>query len=155
MILDTTKPSPAQVDALLEEWRLDAKIDKLEPADEIRKIPTLHAKYVNILSVHRRAFKEGERRISKLKRLKYEYYNGKLDQETMKKLEWPPFLYTLKSGELPIYLESDKELLHAKAVQAVHEEIMDIAERIIKELGSRTYQLKDIISWEKFISGAH
>jgi hypothetical protein len=155
MILDISKPSPAQVDALLEEWNKDAKIDKLEPADELRKIPMLHAKYINILSVHRRAFKENERRNTKLRRIKYEYYMGRLDQETLKKYNWQPFLYVLKTGDLAMYMESDSDLLNAKAVLAIHEEMMDLCERIIKELGSRTYQLKDVIAWEKFISGGH
>lgn len=155
MILDISKPSTAQVDALLEEWNKDAKIDKLEPADELRKIPMLHAKYINILSVHRRAFKENERRNTKLRRIKYEYYMGRLDQETLKKYNWQPFLYVLKTGDLAMYMESDSDLLNAKAVLAIHEEVMDLCERIIKELGSRTYQLKDVIAWEKFISGGH
>jgi hypothetical protein len=155
MILDISKPSTAQVDALLEEWKTDAKINRLEPADELRKIPMLHAKYINILSVHRRAFKENERRNTKLRRIKYEYYMGRLDQETLKKYNWQPFLYVLKTGDLAMYMESDSDLLNAKAVLAIHEEMMDLCERIIKELGSRTYQLKDVIAWEKFISGGH
>ena len=154
MNLDTKSPSTEQVDALLAEWAKDAVMDKLEPANELRKIGSLHSKYLTILSTHRRAFKEGQRRMDKLRKLKYEYYMGRLDQATLAKYGWQPFLYTLK-GDLATYMESDKELVNAKAVIAIHEEIMDLAERIIKELGSRTFQLKDIISWEKFISGAH
>ncbi len=155
MILDVNSPSPAQVDALLEMWKADAKVDRLEPADEMRKIPSLHAKYLNILSVHRRAGQEGERKIGKLRRLKYEYYNGRLDQPTLEKFGWQPFPYTLKTGDLAMYLESDKEMLHAKAVVGVHEEIVAVCESIMKELNSRTWQLKEIVGWEKFISGAH
>lgn len=154
MNLDTKNPSTEQVDALLAEWAKDAVMDKLEPANELRKIGSLHSKYLTILSTHRRALKEGQRRMDKLRKLKYEYYTGRLDQPTLAKYNWAPFLYTLK-GDLNTYMEADKEMVNAKAVLAVHEEIMDLAERIIKELGSRTFQLKDIISWEKFISGAH
>lgn len=154
MNLDTKAPSTEQVDSLLAEWQKDAVMDRLEPANELRKIGSLHSKYLTILSTHRRAFKEGERRMGKLRKLKYEYYMGRLDQAALAKYGWQPFLYTLK-GDLATYLESDKDIVNAKAVLAVHEEIMDLAERIIKELGSRTFQLKDIISWEKFISGAH
>lgn len=154
MNLDTKAPSTEQVDSLLAEWQKDAVMDRLEPANELRKIGSLHSKYLTILSTHRRAFKEGERRMGKLRKLKYEYYMGRMDQTALAKYGWTPFLYTLK-GDLATYLEADKDIVNAKAVLAVHEEIMDLAERIIKELGSRTFQLKDIISWEKFISGAH
>jgi hypothetical protein len=150
--MKVSAPSEEQVDALLEEWATDAKMDKLEPAEELRKIPVLHAKYLNILSSHRRALRTGERKVAKLKRLKHEYYTGRLDQETLTKCQWAPFPYTLK-GDLSTYMESDKDLLNGRAVLAVHEEILDICERILKELASRTFALKDIVKWEIFIAG--
>jgi hypothetical protein len=152
MKIDTSKVSEEQVDALLEEWAGDAKMDKLEPAEELRKVPVLQAKYMNILSSHRRALRAAERKIAKLKRLKHEYYTGRLDQDTLEKCQWQPFPYTLK-GDLVTYMESDKDLLNGKAVLAVHEEILDICERILKELNSRTFALKDIVKWEMFIAG--
>ena len=150
--LDPTAPSVAQIDALLAEWQKDAVLNILEPDIELRKISPLHAKYLTILSSHRRALKEGERRLTKLKRLKYEYYCGRLDKITLDKYGWSPFPFTLK-GDLATYMDSDKELVNARSVLAIHEEVMDITERILKELGSRTFQLKDIISWARFTSG--
>lgn len=154
MILDAKKPSPEQIAALLEEWKKDATMDRLEPSQELKKIGSLHAKYLHILSNHRQALKECDRRLVKLKRVKYEYFTGRLDQETMKNLGWPIFPYTLK-GDLATYMDSDADLLNAKKVISIHEEIVDLCERIIKELGSRTFQLRDIIAWERFISGGH
>jgi hypothetical protein len=154
MILDTSHPSTAQVDALLTEWQKDSALNRLEPSAELQKIGSLHSKYLLILSAHRRTFQEGERRVFKLRRLKYEYYSGRLDKDTLDKYGWPPFPYTLK-GDLNTYLDSDKDLLNAKIVQNIHEEIVDICERILKELGSRTFALRDIIKWEMFIQGTH
>ena len=154
MILDTTAPSKAQVDALLEEWKADSKIDKLELSSELRKIPSYHSKYIQILSTHRSAFKEGERRLAKLRRIKYEYYTGRLDQIALAKYGWQSFPFTLK-GDLSTYMDSDKDLLNARAVLSVHEEVVTVCESIIKELNNRTWQLKEICGWEKFISGSH
>src|SRR5574340_821675 len=97
MILDVKAPCQEQVDALMIEWKKDAVMDRLEPTSELKKIGSLHAKYLNILSVHRRALKECERKLVKLRRVKYEYYTGRLDQDTLKKYGWPPFPFTLKS----------------------------------------------------------
>lgn len=152
MILDTKKPSQAQIDALLREWEKDAKLDHLEPSDELKKIGSLHSKYLSILSAHRRAFKEASRTFAKLKRIKYEYYTGKLDADTLKQYGWQPFLYTLK-GDLALYMDSDPDILGAKRLLDIHEEITQICESIIKELGARTWQLKEICGWEKFIRG--
>ena len=106
MLLDVKNPSQAQVDALHIEWAKDAKMDRLEPSQELKKIGSLHAKYLNILSAHRRAFKEGERRYAKLRKVKYEYYMGRLDQSILVKYNWPPFPFTLK-GDLSTYMDSD------------------------------------------------
>lgn len=152
MILDVEHPSQDQIKALLAEWKVDAAMDRLEPSTELKKIGSLHAKYLTILSTHRQALKTGERKIYKLKRLKTEYYNGRLDQATLAQYGWQQFPYTLKY-ELTTYLDGDRDMIHAKQVVGIHEEIVDLCERIIKELGSRTFQLKDIIQWERFISG--
>jgi len=154
MILDTKAPSTAQVDALLEEWKTDSKIDKLELSSELRKIPSHHSKYIQILSTHRQAFKEGKRRLAKLRRIKYEYYTGRLDQVSLTKYGWQSFPFTLK-GDLNTYMDSDKDLLNAEAVLSIHEEVVTVCEAIIKELNNRTWQLKEICGWEKFISGSH
>ena len=155
MILDVDKPSIEMVDALLAEWKTDSAMDCLEPSNELRKIGSLHSKYLTILSTHRRAFKRGERTYLKLRRIKYEYYQGKLDQDALTRYKWQPFPYSLKAGEITTYLETDSDILNAKKVLDIYEECMDVSERILKELGSRTYQLKDIVSWERFIAGVH
>lgn len=152
MLLETKKPSQEQIDTLLEEWKKDAKLDHLEPSQELKKIGTLHSKYLTILSTHRRAFKEVTRTFYKLKRVKYEYYTGKLDGDTLKKYNWAPFPYTLK-GDLGVYMDSDPDILSAKRLLDIHEEIVENCQSILKELSSRTYQIRDIVAWERFIGG--
>jgi hypothetical protein len=154
MILDTKNPSSEQVDALLAEWATDAKMDRIEISSELKKIGSLHSKYLTILSAHRRALKEKERIYHKLYRVKYEYYTGRLDQDTLKKNNWQPFPYTLKS-DISTYMNSDPDILNAKRVLGIHEEVLEICQMILKELGSRTFQLKDISQWERFIAGVH
>lgn len=129
-------------------------MDKLEPANELRKIGSLHAKYLTIISSHRRAFQEGERKYAKLRRIKYEYYSGRLDLDTLTKYGWPPFPFTLKA-DMATYMDADSDILNAKQVLGVHAEIVECAQSIIKELNNRTWQLKEVCGWEKFISGAH
>jgi len=154
MILETKNPTQAQIDALLEEWKKDSKLDPVALDKALSVTGSLHSKYMTILSVHRRAFKEANRVFAKLKRIKYEYYSGRLDQEALKKYNWTPFPYTLK-GDFATYLESDPDILSAKRILDIHEEIVEICQSIIKELGARTYQLRDLLSWEKFIAGSH
>jgi len=141
-----------QLDDLLEMWRADSVIDRTEPGKALINIPQLHSKYLNILSRHRLLSKESEFKYNKMKKLKWEYYTGKLDQDQLDKHGWEPFPFVLKS-ELTTYLESDDDINKHIAQKIVHDEIVDVCSSILKELNSRTFQLRDFIQWERFIQG--
>lgn len=141
-----------QLDELLEEWRKDSDIDRTEPGKALLDIPKLHSKYLNILSKHRLLAKEAEFKYNKWKKLKWEYYTGKLDDDDLQKYGWEPFPFVLKS-DITTYLESDEDLNKHLAAKAVHDEIVEVCGSILKELNSRTYQLRSFIDWEKFIQG--
>jgi len=107
---------------------------------------------LNILSRHRLLSKEAEFKYNKMKKLKWEYYTGKLDDDDLKKYEWDPFPYVLKS-DLSTYMESDEDLNKYSAQKIMHDEIVEVCTAILKELNSRTFQLRDFIAWERFIQG--
>ena len=141
-----------QLEELLEMWRKDSEIDRTEPGKALLDIPKLHSKYLNILSKHRLLAKEAEFKLQKMRRLKWEYYTGKLDDEELQKYGWSPFPFVLKS-DITTYLESDEDLNKYSAQKVMHEEIVELCQAILKELNSRTYQLRDYIAWERFIQG--
>ncbi len=87
-----------------------------------------------------------------MKRLKWEYYTGKLDDEQLGQYGWEPFPYVLKS-EITTYLESDEDINKYIAMKTVNDEIVELCQSIMKELNSRTFQLRDYIAWERFIQG--
>jgi hypothetical protein len=142
----------SKLDDLLEMWSKDTQIDRTEPGKALLDIPKLHSKYLNILSSHRLAMKDAEFKYNRMKKLKWEYYTGKLDDESLKKHGWEPFPFVLKS-DITTYLESDEDLNKYLAQKAMHQEIVTVCESIMKELGARTFQLRDYITWEKFIQG--
>lgn len=141
-----------QLDELLEMWRQDSQIDRTEPSKELLKIPQLHSKYLNILSRHRLLSKDAEFKCNKMKRLKWEYYTGKLDDDQLKQYGWEPFSFVLKS-EINTYLESDEDINKYLANKILHDEIVDVCTSIMKELNNRAWELKSYIDWEKFIQG--
>jgi hypothetical protein len=87
-----------------------------------------------------------------MKKLKWEYYTGKLDDDQLEEHGWKPFPFILKS-DITTYLDSDEDLNKYLANKALHDEIVDLCTIILKELNSRTFQLRDYISWQKFIQG--
>ena len=142
------------IEDIMKYWDADSVIDSTEPGKELIKVPTLHNKYLKILVKHKLAVKRINFEYSKLRRLKEEYYNGSLSQEELEENGWEPFLLNIKTKMgVEKYLESDKDLIKVLEKKIHHDEAIFICESILQELKSRTYQLKDYISWERFIGG--
>ena len=64
----------------------------------------------------------------------------------------PNFSFVLKS-DINAYLEGDLDLIKMLEKKVYHEECVSVLESILNELKQRTWQLRDFISWEKFIGG--
>ena len=141
-----------QLNDLLEMWRQDADIDRTEPGKALLDIPKLHSKYLNILSKHRLLAKEALFKYNKMKKVKWEYYTGKMSQEELAEYGWEPFQFTLKS-DITTYLESDNDLIKLLEKKVYHDESVSVLEAILGELKQRTWQLRDFINWERFIGG--
>jgi len=142
----------SKLDDLLAEWAKDSNIDRTEPSKALLDIPKLHSKYLNILSAHRLSIRDAEFKYNRMKKVKWEYYTGKLGDDDLKKYGWEPFPFVLKS-DITTYLEADEDLSKYLAQRRMHEEIVEVCQSIMKELSARTFQLRDFISWEKFIQG--
>lgn len=142
------------IESIITQWEKDSIVDTTDPGKEIIHIPVLHSKYNKYLSLHNLSAKKCGLEISKLKKLKWLYYTGKLDREELEKLGWEPFRFTLKS-DISVYVEGDGDLSNLKRRQAYHEEAASFCIYVMKELNNRTWQLKEFINWEKFQQGAH
>jgi len=142
----------SKLDDLLAMWAKDAEIDRTEPGKALLDIPKLHSKYLNILSSHRLLIRESEFKYNRMKKIKWEYYTGKLDDDELKKYGWEPFPFVLKS-DITTYLEADEDLTKYLAQKRMNEEIVEVCQSIMKELSARTWELRSFIDWEKFIQG--
>lgn len=142
------------LEQIIKLWDEDSVIDSTEPGKELLKIPTLHNKYLKILVKHRLANKRINFEYSKLRKVKEEYYNGSLSEEELTENGWEPFLLNLKTKQgIERYIESDKDLIRLLEKKMHHDEAIAVCESILQELKSRTFQLRDYISWERFIGG--
>ena len=137
---------------VLKLWDTDSVIDQTEPSKELIRIPVLHAKYVKILTAHKIASKKAHFDYLRMRKVKWEYFTGKLSQEELEEYGWEPFQFALKS-DITTYLEADKDLIKLLEKKVYHEEAISVIESIMNELKQRTWQLRDFISWEKFVAG--
>jgi len=140
------------LEQILKNWERDAEIDQTEPGKELIKIPTLHNKYLSILTKHKIASKKAHFDYLRMRKIRLDYYAGRMSQEELQEYGWEPFSFVLKT-DVNAYLEADDNLIKLLEKKVYHEEAVSVIESIMSELKSRTFQLRDFISWEKFIGG--
>lgn len=144
------------IEELLEMWTEDAKIDQIEAGEELLKIPRLHSKYLRVLAEATAYARKVEREYSKARKIMFEYYSGDLNNpDDLERYGFEePMQRTIIKQNMPMYLDSDKKLNAILAKKAEAEQIVDACTSIMKELNSRTYQLRAFIDWEKLNRGA-
>lgn len=145
-----------KLDTIIEYWKTDSKIDESKPHQELVNTPLLHAKYVEILSQHRLAAQKAKFDHARMKKVRREYYLGNLAKETLDEYGWDQFdLKIGTKGNIDTYLEADDFLIKILEKKAYYEECVFICEAIIKELHSRTFQLKEYCTHQRFLQGAY
>lgn len=142
-----------KLEEISQEWIKDSKIDTTELDIESIKIPQLHSKYLKIYFEERRKLKALEFQSKELFLNKYEYYNGRLSDEELEKLNWEPFVKRLMKNEVDLYIESDKEIIQNNMRIVNQKEKLDMLEEILKNLNQRNFQIKNAIDWKKFTQG--
>jgi len=143
-----------KIDDIYAMWSEDTKIDRTELGLEAIKIPSLHNKYFKIFSSERMVYRQLVEKKKQLKVLKFEYYSGSLDEETMIERGWSPNPKRIIRGDIDMYIEGDKEMSELNLKISYQQEKMDLLEAIIKSLNGRGYEISSAIKWEQFKVGA-
>ena len=143
-----------KLEEIQELWNRDREIDIAELAIESVRIPQLHDKYLKIYIDERIKLKSLEFELSKMVRLKNDYYSGKTAQEDLEKLGWEPFLGKILKGEMHSYLEADEDVFRIKTKIVMMEEKINYLDSIVKMINNRGFQIKSAIDWIKFKSGS-
>ena len=138
-----------------EEWKLDSKINELELGSEAIKVPTLHSKYLSLLSNVKLQLRKAESDYNNMRRVKYKYYRGELSREELEKLGLDQYL-----GNKPLKNEMDEFMLCDEDLNLLTDKIeyfktvVFTLEQILRSLNSRTWDIKSAIEWNKFTNGA-
>lgn len=137
--------------AIQEMWKEDAKIDIDDLHNESLKIPELHAKYYEIYSNLLLLKKKCEEDKKQIRHRKYEYYTGKAEPEVY--VETPLDKKVRDKEHLVSCLNSDEEVSKINIKSEIYDVSLAFLQDIIKMLHSRTYQIKNSLEYQKFLSG--
>jgi len=135
-------------------WDQDSKINPVDLATESLRIPELHNKYYKIYTQERLLLNKLELELKVVYKEKYEYYMGIMDEEDLKTNGWEPFSLKVLKADLPIYLESDLDMVNATKKIVLQKEKINFLESIIKNLNNRGFLIKNAIDWNKFTNGS-
>lgn len=145
---------PVNIDDLMDMWTKDSPVDITEPSRELERIPSLHSKYLKIMTHHNLVVKKLMSEYQTRKKIKWEYYNGDLNNpEDLATYNLEPMRKKVLRADISIYLDSDKELNAILLKKVLNEEIVEFCKAVLKELNNRTFQVRSIIDWEKFVGG--
>lgn len=136
-------------------WSSDSLIDDSQLDNESLKIPELHHKYFRIFSDEKLKLVRMYSKQKSMRKLKWLYYTGKLDQNTLENLNWQVFDLDIKKNknDLEMFIESDKDILELFEKIAYQKEKNEYLESIIKSLNTRGFQIKNAIEWKRFTMG--
>lgn len=142
-----------KLDDIMSVWEKDAKMDQTELGKESVKIPLLHHKYYKMFVDEGLLYKKLEMDYKSLYKLKYEYYMGILDQETMQEKGWEPNSLKILKADLAVYTDADPDLQTLQARLDVQKQKMSFLESVIKTINNRGFLIKNAIDWERFKVG--
>lgn len=132
-------------------WDEDCKIDIDNLHLESVKIPSLHAKYMKLYNDINLLKLKSEQSKKVIRHKKYEYYTGKSDPEVYVENPFPKKIRD--KDALQKYLESDEELSEISLKVEYYNSMLNYIDSILKMISNRSYQIKNAIDYQCFISG--
>ena len=144
------------LDSILKEWEVDCEISDAELDKNSRETPKLHAKYQQYLSITKLNLKRAENSQLVLLKEKWHYYNGSMDEMSIKDRGWNPDplegLRVLK-GDMDRYYDADPEIQKSEEKIAYLKTLIDTLKEILDNLKWRHQTIKNINDWRRLQAG--
>lgn len=141
---------------ILKMWAKDSEIDDLRLDEASKKTASLHAKYLEMLSVTKLQLKRKDMEFKVLLKNKWLWYNGKMQKDQMDQLGWEyDALNGLKilKGEMDYYYNADPHIQEMQAKIDYIKTLIETLEEIINNIRWRHSTIKNMIDWRRFESG--
>src|SRR6056300_154154 len=146
-----------ELNSILTMWEEDCKIDGMKLDTVSSETPTLHAKYLRLLTEAKLQLKRVEFKQKTLLKEKWLYYNGKMSQEELEEKGWNPDPFNglkVMKGEMEYYYDSDPEIQKSEELIEYWKTTRDTLIDIIDNIKWRHQTIRNMISWRQFESGS-
>ena len=138
-----------------EKAKRDLKINDMELDIEALRIPSLHSKYLQLLTEHTLLLKKTQGDFALLKRNKWIFYTGRAtDREYIEKdAEGLTQLKLATKGDIALFMDADEEIRELKGKLDYYETVVEYLQEVVKSISNRSFQIKNAIEWRKFEAG--
>lgn len=135
-------------------WAEDCKIDETALGSEAAKNPLIHSKYSRVLSTTKLHIRKAESDYLTTRRIKLRYFKGELGKEELQQLGWSQYQgRALTKTEMEEYLDTDSDLIKLLDKKEYHVIMKELLESILKQITSRTWDVKSAIEYAKMQNG--
>jgi len=143
------------IDTINEEWSKDSEDFRTDPdlSKHSRNQLSLHQKYYSMLVKMVSKKNKLNSLYAELKSNKIDYYSGEMDLPKMKELGWPVYGKRLVKSEVSKVMDADPDIIKFIETIAETDNCIRYLEDIVKKLNQRSFDIKNIIEYEKFVSG--
>ena len=144
------------LEQVLEEWATDSKLPRNNLDEASRQTPSLHSKYLTLLSHAKLKMKKAEMDQKSLLKDKWLYYNGKMDQQAIEEKGWEPDPFDglkILKGDMDYYYDSDPEIQRSEEKIQYYKTLIDTLVDIVDNIKWRHQTIGNIIKWRQFESG--
>lgn len=145
-----------ELNSILTMWEEDCRIDGMKLDTVSSETPTLHAKYLRLLTEAKLQLKRVEFKQKTLLKEKWLYYNGKMSQEELEEKGWNPDPFNglkVMKGEMEHYYDSDPEIQKSEELIEYWKTTRDTLIDIVDSIKWRHQTIRNMISWRQFESG--
>lgn len=141
------------LEQIQELWSNDSKVDRTELGEEAIKIPQLHSKYYKLYSQERLTLRKLTEESKSLQLDLWSYYQGSLDYERLKELDWEQNDHIILKADIPMHIDANQSWINSNLKIAYQKEKVEFLESIVKSLNNRGFNINAAIQWEKFKVG--
>ena len=141
------------LEEVLDMWDIDSTIDRTRLGDESLHIPKLHAKYYRMYAHAKLKLELLKKQRSKLKILKKEYFDGSIDDATLKDKGWEPRYKKILKQDQDLYMDGEPDWVESELGYAYQQEIVDALKAILQTINTRGFHIKNAVDWNKFQAG--
>ena len=146
------RPTLKQIQEMVD---TDLAIDRTELEAESARSPQIHNKYLRLYTETRNILHSLRLEKSRVKKLKWLYYNGKLSQEELEANNLEPFQHKILKTYRQTFLDADDDLQKVTAKILMNEEIENYLDKVLSEISNRRWTIRNMIEWLKFTNGVN